>query len=625
MNRLFLLAALVCSALMARATDFTDVSMTVNGRAVTMTNGKIVVSIGSNGRVSSYKFNTSKELLGSNGIYFDYTTSQGNKSLSPSKLTVVKDTPEMCEVLYSATSGNTIFEQGYIMRKNVAGLYTYVIATGTSTSADEPIKEARVCSRLEGAMLQGYVSSRMNGTIPSNSEMATAELEANTVQDATYYLTDGSIYTKYNWANYIAEDTVHGLSNNYYGLWNIPVSYEWINGGVERQELTVHATSKSPITIQMLQGEHLGGSAMALNDGEKKLYGPFLIYSNMQFPKITGPIADAKAMALSEQEQWPYQWFDNDLYPKVRGTVSGHLNVLTGQRNDSVRIILAQEKGVDPVAQVHGYQFWTVTDEMGDFTIKNVRPGTYHLYAYALAGEVTDMLEVDDIVVTEGAQSLGNVDWTPTCYSDLLWTIGQNNRRSSEFALCDSLRQYGLWDSVPASLTYKIGESNPKTDWYYAQTKAGTWSIKFDLDKTYSGKASLTASLAGATNAGATVTVKVNGTTRGTWKPGVNDAAIYRSAIQSGRHWLMNCTFLASALKKGTNTIALTMSGNGKNGGFMYDCLKLEAGTLVTAIRGVADEMGENATPKVGKYLRDGRIVICKGDKEYSASGAEMR
>ena len=281
-RNLLVLLLTLCLSSMAFATDFTDVSMKVDGMKVTMDNGKLLVTIGSNGRVSSYKFNQSKELLGSSGIYFDYTTAQGNKSLSPTKVTVVKNTPEMCEVLYSGGSGNTLFEQGYIMRKDVAGIYTYVVATGTATSASEPIKEARVCTRLASTLLEGYVDWRMNGTIPSNIEMGVAEREENTVQDATYYLEDGTIYTKYNWANYIDRDTLHGLSDKYYGMWNIPVSYEWINGGPERQELTVHATSKSPITIQMLQGEHLGGSAMVLADGEQKRYGPFLIYSNMK-------------------------------------------------------------------------------------------------------------------------------------------------------------------------------------------------------------------------------------------------------------------------------------------------------------------------------------------------------
>lgn len=619
---MFLIAS--CLVSMAFATDFTDVSMKVDGMKVTMNNGKLLVTISSDGRVSSYKFNQSKELLASSGVYFDYTTAQGNKSLSPTKMTVVKDTPEMCEVLYSGGSGNTRFEQGYIMRKDVAGLYTYVVATGTATSASEPIKEARVCTRLASTLLEGYVDWRMNGTIPSNIEMGVAEREENTVQDATYYLEDGSIYTKYNWANYIDRDTLHGLSDKYYGMWNIPVSYEWINGGPERQELMVHATSKSPITIQMLQGEHLGGSAMVLADGEKKLYGPFLIYSNMKAPKITGPINDARQMALQQQEEWPFQWFDHPLYPKVRGTVSGHLHLTTGQRNDSVRIILAQEKGKDPIVQTRGYQFWTLTDVQGNFELKHVRPGVYQLYAYATRGDVTDMLELNDIEVKEGEQNLGTINWTPERYSEQLWLIGENDRRSSEFNLSGSMRQYGLWNQVPATLTYVVGQSLPAKDWYYAQTKSGTWTINFTLDKAYAGIACLTASLAGATNAGATVTVKVNGTARATWKPGFNDAAIYRSAVQSGRHQLMRCTFPASALKVGKNSVTLSMSGNGKNGGFMYDCLKLEAGDLVVdGIEAVADENTDKPC-RATKFLKDGKLMIRFGELFYDVCGRRI-
>ena len=618
---------LLLAAIIAKATDFSDVSVTVSGMTTTFDNGKLLIKIDSNGRVSSIKFNKNHELLASNGVYFDYTTADGNKGLSPSKVEIIKNTPDMCEVLYSATSGNTIFQQGYIVRKNVAGIYTYVIATGTATSASEPIKEARVCTRLVSDMLNGYVDYRMNGKIPSNSEMAEAEKEENTVQDATYYLSDGTtIYTKYNWANYVERDTVHGLSSGYYGLWNIPVSYEWLNGGPERQELMVHATSKSPITIQMLQGEHFGGQAMVLDDGEKKLYGPFLIYTNYNSPSITGPILNAQRRAVAEQVEWPYQWFDNDLYPKARGTVSGHLNVTTGQRNDKVRVILAQEKGVDPMRQVHGYQFWATTDENGDFTVKNVRPGNYVLYAYAQAGDVTDMLEVDDITVTEGEQSLGTINWTPTKYTNLLWMIGENNRRSDEFCMSDTVRQYGLWNLVPQNLTYTIGTSDPKKDWYYAQCrKDGTWTIKFDLDQTYTGDAVLTASLAGCTGTGTTVTVGVNGSTKATWKPGVNDAGIYRSAVNSGFHHLLNCTFAASLLKKGTNTITLKMTGNGSNGGFMYDCLKLEAGDIVTAVNSVtADETADNS-PKVKKIIKGNQLLIETANGIFTAVGAQVK
>lgn len=597
-----------------------DVTMTVSGMTTKMSDGTWSININSNGRVSSLQ-RKGTEFLASNGIYFDYTTAEGNKGLNPSKVTIIKNTAEHCEVLYSATSGNTIFEQGFIMRKGVPGLYTYVIATGTATSANEPVKEARVCSRLGDTMLNGYVDWRMNGRIPSNSEMATAEKEENTIQDATYKLADGSIYTKYNWANYIERDTLHGLRDNtYYGLYNIPVSYEWINGGCERQELTVHATSKSPITIQMLQGEHFGGQAMVLQEGEKKLYGPFLICTTYS----KNPVQSARNQWAKEIEAWPYQWFENDLYPRERGTVKGHLHVTTGQRNDSVRIILAQEKGKDPIEMTRGYQYWTLTDMNGDFELKHVRPGDYNLFAYAKTGEVTDMLEQDHITVAAGDNDLGIITWTPKKYTQLLWMIGQNDRRSSEFCYSDVLRQYGLWEQVPQNLTYTIGESKENTGWYYAQTqKNGTWTVKFNLDERPTGLVYLTASLAGCSGTGSMITVKVNGIQRATWKPGINDASIYRSAINSGRHYVYTCDFLNTGLKVGENTVAFTYSGGGSKDGIMYDCIKLEAGEIVTDMDGITIHNSVASQPV--KCLHQGHLVIEKNGERYTVDGKRIQ
>ncbi len=599
-----------------------DVTMTVNGMTTKMSDGTWNITINSSGRVSSLQ-RKGTEFLASNGVYFDYTTANGNQGLSPSKVTVIKNTAEYCEVLYSATSGNTIFEQGFIMRKGAPGIYSYVIATGTATSANEPIKEARVCTRLGDTMLNGYVDYRMNGKIPSNSEMAEAEKTENTIQDATYYLADGSVYTKYNWANYIERDTLHGLcgmSNNYYGLYNIPVSYEWINGGCERQELTVHSTSKSPITIQMLQGEHFGGEAMVLNEGEKKLYGPFLIFPTYS----TKPVVSARNRAVAEAEDWPYQWFENELYPRERGTVRGHLDVTTGQRNDSVRVILAQEKGKDPLTMMHGYQFWTLTDANGDFEIKHVRPGNYNLFAYAKAGEVTDMLEKDDITVTAGDNDMGTITWTPKKYTEMLWMIGQNDRRSSEFRFCDEVRQYGLWEQVPQNLTYTIGQSNEKTDWYYAQTKDGNWTVKFNVAERPAGRVYLTASIAGCASEKATIAVKLNGTVKATWKPGYKDASVYRSAVNSGRHYVYTVDFPSSSLSIGSNLLTFQASNTGGKNGFLYDCIKLEAGELITS--GIAElSTSSNAVVKPAKYLYKGRLVIEKNNVRYTVDGKCLR
>ena len=615
MKRLFTTACMAVALTAAAAQD--DVKLTKSGMSAAMDNGLVKVAIGTDARIKNMTYKGRSNLMGSNGIYFDYTADK-NRALSPSKMEIVRNTPEMCEVLYTNTDGDLQFQQGFIMRKGESGLYVYVIANGTPTSSSVKLKETRVCVRLASTFLNGYVDDSMNGKIPSNSAMATAEKSENTIQDATYRLADGSIYTKYNWANYCERDSVHGLMNTNTGVWNIPCSYEWMNGGPLKQELTVHATSKSPITIQMLQGEHLGAEAQYYQDGERKIYGPFFIYVNSGTQEEM--IADAKAQAHAKRQEWPFEWFENELYPLDRSTVTGRLNITTGQPQDSIRLILA-EPGTDPYLQGKGYIYWGDTDKDGNFTIRNVRKGNYTLYGYAMKGEITDELQVADIVVDGETTDLGTVKWAPATYEHKLWQIGENNRMSDGFCMSDAARAYGLWEEVPATLNYIIGESNPATDWYYAQTKNGTWTVTFDLDETYSGKAYLTASAAGATNK-PKVAVAINGGNSKTWSFGTNDAAIYRSAVLGGRHWLQTHSFPASALKKGRNTITFTMSGISKNGGVMWDCIKLEAGAKIvpsgiTAVNSAADdapvEIFTLGGVRVGTFRSLGDVRLNKG------------
>jgi rhamnogalacturonan endolyase len=410
---------------------------------------------------------------------------------------------------------------------------------------------------------------------------------ASYVQDATYRLSDGSVYTKYNWALYVVRDSVHGLMNTNpakpeevgLGVWNIPCSREWYPGGPMKQELTVHATGKSPITIQMLQGEHFGTSSVTYQPGQKKLYGPFLIYINSGTRQHM--IADAKREAHEQEQQWPFKWFSHERYPLDRAMVTGRINVTTGQRKDSIQVVLC-ESGTELYRQTEGYVFWALTDAEGRFCIKNVRKGNYALRAYATTGDITDELLVKNVNIEDDEVDINTFTWTPTRHEHQLFIIGENNRMSDGFRLSDTLRNYGLWNMVPASLTYEVGKSKPEIDWWYAQTKNGTWTIVFNCDEEYEGDAVFSTSIAGVTNT-PKVAVAINGTTLDNWSFAANDAAIYRSAVLSGRHQTKTCTFNSSLLKKGENRLTLTMSGIGGNGGVMWDCLKLETGNLITS------------------------------------------
>jgi len=198
---------------------------------------------------------------------------------------------------------------------------------------------------------------------------------------------------------------------------------------------------------------------------------------------------------------------------------------------------------------------------------------------------------------------LGTVDWTPTMYEHTIFRIGENNRLSDGYNLSDTCRMYGLWDYTPKSLTFTVGESDPKKDWYFAQIGSGTWTIKFNCDETYTDSAHLTISAAAMTSK-PKLTVKLNGSqVDKQWSTDINDGAIYRSATQSGRHGLRTFSFPASKLKQGSNTIALTQSA-GNHGGLMYDCIKLEAGAKV--VSGIAEVAAGNVSRAKGYYYLNG-------------------
>lgn len=598
-------------------------SVSLSGRSAKLSNGTVTASVGSNGRVSSLTWRD-KNVLGSNGIYFDYTAAS-NTQPSYSKAEIVKNTPDLVEVRYTDNSSDLQFQLGYIMRKGVNGVYMYVIANGTASSENVNLREARVCTRLNDYFTYGFVTDRMQGTLPTVATMQKVD-NSGKIQDATFRMPDGSIYTKYNWANFIAEDSVHGVIDpvNKYGVWNIPCSYEWLNGGPTRQELTVHADTKSELTIQMIQGQHFGGGAQTYAAGEKKIYGPFLIYLNRANTKEQ-MIDNARLMASQQKAEWPFEWFENDLYPSPseRSTVVGKIVVPNYADADSLQVVLA-EPGGDFMSQGKGYIYWATTEKDGSFAIPGVRRGQYTLYAYALKGDITEQLERNSIAVASATEDLGEITWTPKRYADELVLIGQNNRRADGFSVSDSLRAYGLWEKVPASLTFTMGQSNEKTDWYYAQCKNGTWTILFDSEKTYTGQAHLSFSLAGTTNS-AKLQCALNGTNIGSRFGFANDASIYRSATQAGCHQTKVIDFSAMLIRKGQNRLTLTMSGIGSNGGMMYDCIKLEAGEPVTsgistftAPQGARNGAWYNLQgqrvekPVSGIYIHNGRKVVVR-------------
>ena len=182
----------------------------------------------------------------------------------------------------------------------------------------------------------------------------------------------------------------------------------------------------------------------------------------------------------------------------------------------------------------------------------------WHRYLQAASGTVTDVFvspKPTDVSPGVPVVDVGVVTWTPSdAGRTLVWQIGEADRTGGEFALAReprgwflpgeifvfsitchiitaSLRSFPtvlpkyqkfIWERrrpfllgamhlllhtshncarpflpsglVPGDLTFTVGKSNV-TDWYYAQTQGGTWTVAFTLPAALSGTAYLTISV----------------------------------------------------------------------------------------------------------------------------------
>src|SRR5450432_385577 len=533
-----------------------SVTLSVSGMNATASNGIYTIKFDSAGTATSLVWN-GKELIGpAKGFY---SSINGGTGFSPNQLKVVTNTSTMADIAYISSWG----ELHYVVRSGVSGLYSYFVATGIGT-----VGEFRTLYRVNGSIFRTGYNSVRSIAFPTLSQINSAKV----LQDSTYQLADGSIYTKYDATTYVAQDKLHGVYGGGYGVWMISPSHEYVNGGPMKQELTVHIDSNSGdgTVLNMLSASHFGTPSVAIPNG--KIYGPWLVYFN------NGSISDAQSQAGIEDAAWPYSWLSNAHYPLSRTTVTGTLHLADGRPAAGATVALAKPGG-DLYAQGADYIFSTQADSSGNFSIPNVRAGTYSLYAYASGGsigDVTDQYERDNVAVSGSSVNVGTLIWSPTKYTNFLWQIGTADRKADEFKLGNLPRQYSLFTQVPANLTYTIGQSTPANNWYYAQTQVGTWTVNFNLSKTYSGNGHLTVALAGSSRT-ASISVGVNGKNAGSFPSYTNDAGIYRSANQSGYYHRFTINFAASLLKAGANTLTFRATNISSGGGVMYDTVKLEA------------------------------------------------
>jgi len=610
MKLMFRLPAILLVALgfVSRSQAANEVSMTLNGQPavvgdyspdqikdLVLDNGLLKITFGhdtrndisatsvlKNGQELAHNLHGTvpRDTDGGRTFYHDYNASKGYMHAHVVK--IIQNTPEIVHV---ALIDNTspYLEDHYVMLKGESGIHPYVIIKGPFNG------EMRTMYRFDMSILDWtWTNERVSQQ--RSYEFLQAISKIGNLGDETWRLPDGSVYSKYDYCLYYSESPMWGHFGHGFGAFFMPVSTEAYAGGPLRQELAVH---QDALILNYLGGGHFSGGGTAGGLTGEKIFGPWYVYINAGATPAA-IIADAKKTAEAEENKWPYQWVNEPLYPVHRTSVTGRLKISHDRSAAFAYVILGQPSnpvsargggqggrgggGVNDGAaadrasilynQAGDYIFYVKADADGKFTLPHVRPGTYTLYAWQTQGPITQSLAKDGIVVSGDKLDLGAIDWDAPYHPNLLWQIGKADRMAGEFKFGDQPRNSQWIQQVPANLTFTIGQSKEATDWYFAQ-KTGTWTVNFNLNKTYSGNGYLTIAIAGGVGS---VTASINGTAVGQLSYG-DDGSVRRSTNRSGRYGRNEYTFPASVLKQGENSLTLSDTG----AGLMYDTIVMEA------------------------------------------------
>lgn len=544
------------------------VSLSVSGMNTVLDNGLLRVTFGEDGSAVSI-LKDGKNLVANlsgairdpsknRSAYLDYYV-KGVKDFVPEKVNVISQSHDMAHVAYiDDKDGLLRLEYHLIMRRGVSGIYSYVIAENTRDH-DVKVSELRNVYRFDPSRLDHIY----NGVHTGKPLLYRQFEQLPKIQDETWRLPDGRVYSKYDFAGYMRSTPFWGVFGNGIGAWLIHGNQEYFSGDALKQDLMVH---QDAIILNYMTGAHLGTPDMVVGPGWKKFYGPWLLYINQGSEQQV--IADAGHQSLTEKVSWPYRWLNDANYPIERTQVTGRVNGLA-----PMTVVLSSSLDEPFDLQTRGYSYQGTTDSQGHFAIDHVRPGEYQVSVYANSGTQPGVLAEQRIKIGGERQKIADIvipDAKP-----VVWAIGQADRQAREFRFGNEIRNYHWQNDVPANLTFDVSRSDYQRDWYYAQTKPGKWDIRFSMQpekKTYY----LNVALAAASNFGMTkpttpeLDVIVNGKTLSTLKYD-NDKAIYRGALTSGQYHLNRIPINYDVLNKGNNVVSLKLKG----GSLMYDVITL--------------------------------------------------
>ncbi|PHU20511.1 hypothetical protein BC332_11662 [Capsicum chinense] len=400
-----------------------------------------------------------------------------------------------------------------------------------------------------------------------------------------WQITGRDVDDKYQYSCDNKDNKVHGWisMDPPVGFWQITPSDEFRSGGPVKQDLTSHV---GPTTLAIFLSPHYAGRDLiprfAQGEAWKKVFGPVFIYVNsgMQGEDPVALWYDAKIQMQHEVQSWPYSFPASEDFPSAdqRGSVSGKLLVQDKYIIDEHIPANGAYVGLAPPGKAGSwqreckdYQFWAKSDDNGCFSINNIRPGDYNIYAW-VPGFIGYYLYETPICITPGCNiDVDEIVYQPPRDGPTLWEIGIPDRTAAEFFVPepnpkfinklfvnhpDRFRQYGLWhrysELYPTDdLVYVTGESDYSKDWFFAQVprikedgtyQGTTWQIRFKLDSVNQGGTyKLRIAIASATSAEVQVWVNNPSTSRPLFTTGLigRDNSIARHGVH-GLYWLYN-------------------------------------------------------------------------------------
>jgi len=599
------------------------------------------------GNIQSLKINGKEHCLLTNsanstrvGAYYDFTTSKGFETIFGATFSIKRDEADIVDVSfkrpYKAGSNVTPCDADihFVLKKDEPGLYTYSILEHPTSypafdlgswrqvlwiASDPANTNNYLCERI-------YADSLRRWQMPSIYDFSQASatgiaeiVKLNTGVRAGKY--DG----KYEYSMPFWDNPVWGHASdvNKVGTWFVNGSLEFFNEGPMYHDLNAAAG----IIHSCMNGVHYNAKGMNVAEGEywSKIYGPYLIYGSSGNSGDEN-WADAKARAATEKAQWPYSWLTNTpQYPLAaeRGTITGkfiindpYKTTVKGQNAWVGVTILSSDASNQFQFESKNYQYWAKTDANGNFSIPNVRPGTYSFFGFS-DGVTGEYSQANVVVTANTTTALGNVSWNITRdKGNLLWEIGYPNRKANEFKLgdfdyCEGHVQEKFRETFPEIIEYDVASKDWANKLCYAHTgypnttgglNTWKWRLNFTLPSGIptTGNATLTIAYASSDHGQQWIYVNNENSTFTTYYPENADGNGFLRQTNYAKYSIKTITIPMSRLKVGANTITLLMPSTSSTvNHHMYDYISLEAPVVLPVSLVSFDALAENNKAKL--------------------------